>query len=102
MESRPPFRQILLELLENNKGEPVERFDEDMNLRTDLGLDSVDMITPGLGDFKSVSTSVLAASELAQGPAGPATLLEPAPGQASVSAFAERPEHTSNPDGKKR
>ena len=42
---RTALRQILLEMLENNKGEPVENFHEEMDLRTDLGLDSVDLIT---------------------------------------------------------
>lgn len=42
---RTALRQALLEMVENNRGEPVERFDEDMSLRTDLGLDSVDMVT---------------------------------------------------------
>jgi acyl carrier protein len=42
---RTALRQALLEMLENNKGEPVERFDEGMNLRSELGLDSVDMVT---------------------------------------------------------
>ena len=42
---RTALRQALLEMLENNKGEPVERFDEDLNLRTDLGLDSVDVVS---------------------------------------------------------
>ena len=42
---RNALRQALLEMLENNKGEPVEFFDEAMDLRTDLGLDSVDLIT---------------------------------------------------------
>jgi len=41
---RAALRQALLEMLENNCGEPVERFDESMSLRADLGLDSVDMI----------------------------------------------------------
>jgi acyl carrier protein len=42
---RTALRQALLEMVENNRGEPVEAFDESMNLRTDLGLDSVDMVT---------------------------------------------------------
>ena len=42
---RTALRNALLEMLENNKGEPVEFFREDMDLRTDLGLDSVDLIT---------------------------------------------------------
>lgn len=42
---RTALRQALLEMLENNRGEPVERFDEGMSLRSDLGLDSVDMVT---------------------------------------------------------
>jgi acyl carrier protein len=42
---RTALRQALLEMLENNCGEPVERFDEDMSLRTDLGLDSIDLVT---------------------------------------------------------
>src|SRR5262249_31803268 len=42
---RTALRQALLEMLENNKGEPVERFDDDLNLRTDLGLDSVDLVS---------------------------------------------------------
>jgi acyl carrier protein len=42
---RTALRQALLEMVENNLGEPVERFDESMSLRADLGLDSVDMIT---------------------------------------------------------
>jgi len=41
---RTALRQALLVILENNCGEPVERFDESMSLRADLGLDSVDMI----------------------------------------------------------
>ena len=42
---RTALRQALLEMPENNKGEPVERFDDDLNLRTDLGLDSVDLVS---------------------------------------------------------
>jgi len=42
---RTALRQALLEMVENNRGEPVEAFVESMNLRTDLGLDSVDMVT---------------------------------------------------------
>ncbi len=42
---RTALRQALLEMLENNRGEPVAHFDENMSLRTDLGLDSVDMVT---------------------------------------------------------
>jgi len=42
---RAALRQALLEMLEHNCGEPVVRFDEDMSLRTDLGLDSIDLIT---------------------------------------------------------
>lgn len=42
---RTALRQALLEMLENNCGEPIKHFDEDMCLRSDLGLDSVDMVT---------------------------------------------------------
>ena len=42
---RTALRVALVEMLEHNCGESVERFDEDMSLRTDLGLDSVDLVT---------------------------------------------------------
>src|SRR5262249_27040984 len=42
---RTTLRVALLEMLEHNCGEPVAHFDEDMSLRADLGLDSVDLVT---------------------------------------------------------
>jgi acyl carrier protein len=32
-------------MLENNRGEPVAHFEDSANLQTDLGLDSIDMVT---------------------------------------------------------
>jgi acyl carrier protein len=43
--NRSALRQILREMVENNTGEPLEHFDDDSDLRTGLGLDSVDIIT---------------------------------------------------------
>jgi acyl carrier protein len=42
---RTALRQILREMVENNTGEPLEQFDDETDLRTGLGLDSVDVIT---------------------------------------------------------
>jgi acyl carrier protein len=42
---RTALRQIVREVVENNTGEPLEHFDDDTDLRTGLGLDSVDLIT---------------------------------------------------------
>jgi acyl carrier protein len=42
---RTALRQVLRELVENNTGEPLEHFDDDTDLRTGLGLDSVDVVT---------------------------------------------------------
>jgi acyl carrier protein len=39
------LRQVLRELVENNTGEPLQQFDDDTDLRSGLGLDSVDVIT---------------------------------------------------------
>ena len=42
---RTAIRKALLGMLENNKGEPVEHLDDGMDLRQDLGLDSVDLVS---------------------------------------------------------
>ena len=42
---RTAIQQALREMIENDRGESLARFEEDTYLRTDLGLDSVDMIT---------------------------------------------------------
>jgi acyl carrier protein len=42
---RESLKSGLLALLEENRGEKYERFDEGQNLRTDLGLDSVDLVS---------------------------------------------------------
>jgi acyl carrier protein len=42
---RTALRQILKEMVEANTGEPVERFDDDTDLREGLGLDSVDVVS---------------------------------------------------------
>ncbi len=43
--NRSALQQIIREMVENNTGEPLEHFDDDTDLRTGLGLDSVDVIT---------------------------------------------------------
>ncbi len=43
--NRSDLKLILREMVENNTGEPLEHFDDDTDLRTGLGLDSVDIIT---------------------------------------------------------
>jgi acyl carrier protein len=42
---RTALRQVLKELVESNTGEPVERFEDDTDLRDGLGLDSVDVVS---------------------------------------------------------
>ena len=42
---REALRQTLLEMLEEEKWEKYERLDEASNLRTDLHLDSVDLVS---------------------------------------------------------
>jgi acyl carrier protein len=41
---RTALLQTLLEMVEKHKGEKVEKFGEDTNLREELGLDSVDLV----------------------------------------------------------
>ncbi len=42
---RKALRQLLREMVESNTGEPVERMEDDTDLRAGLGLDSVDVVT---------------------------------------------------------
>jgi acyl carrier protein len=42
---RTSLRQIMREMVENNTGEPLQHFDDDTDIRSGLGLDSVDVIT---------------------------------------------------------
>ena len=42
---REILRQMLREKLENDTGEAVQRMDDAVNLRTDLGLDSIDLVS---------------------------------------------------------
>ena len=42
---RATLRQTLVSILEENTGEKLEKFDESLNLRTELGLDSIDLVT---------------------------------------------------------
>jgi acyl carrier protein len=65
---RTILRQIVRELVESNTNEPLEHFDDDTDLRTGLGLDSVDLITLAMeiqdhfkvmiapGDFEQLHT----------------------------------------------
>jgi acyl carrier protein len=41
---RTALLQTLLDMVEKHKGEKVEKFTEDTNLREELGLDSVDVV----------------------------------------------------------
>lgn len=42
---RTTLQQKLVHMLEENRGEKLEKFDESLNLRTELGLDSIDLVT---------------------------------------------------------
>jgi acyl carrier protein len=42
---REVLRQTLREKLEEDTGETIALMDDDMNLRADLGLDSIDMVS---------------------------------------------------------
>jgi acyl carrier protein len=42
---REALRQALREKLEHDTGESVARLDDDVNLRTDLNLDSIDVVS---------------------------------------------------------
>jgi acyl carrier protein len=42
---RTQLRQALAAILEEEKGEKIENLDDDLNLRDNLGMDSVDLIT---------------------------------------------------------
>jgi len=42
---RTTLRQVLLEQLQQDTGEIHERFEDDLNLREGLGLDSVDLVS---------------------------------------------------------
>jgi acyl carrier protein len=42
---REQLKQKLRKLLEESTDQKYERFDDDQNIRTDLGLDSVDMVS---------------------------------------------------------
>ncbi len=65
---RSALRQVLREMIENNTGDPLEQFDDDTDLRTGLGLDSVDVVTLAMeiqdtlkvtiaaGDFEQLHT----------------------------------------------
>jgi acyl carrier protein len=41
---RTALLRTLLDMVEKHKGEKVEKFSEDTNLREELGLDSVDLV----------------------------------------------------------
>lgn len=45
MPDRDAIRQTLIELMEADTGETYANIDDDKNLRTDLGLDSVDVVS---------------------------------------------------------
>lgn len=45
MLDRSAIRQTLIELMENDTGETYADLDESKNLRADLGLDSVDLVS---------------------------------------------------------
>lgn len=42
---RSTLKQTLRQMLEEDRGEPYAKLDEDSNLREELGLDSVDLIS---------------------------------------------------------
>ena len=42
---RAALQEVLRELVQNNTNEPIQHFAEDTDLRTGLGLDSVDLIS---------------------------------------------------------
>ncbi|MCS6849639.1 MAG: acyl carrier protein [Gemmataceae bacterium] len=42
---RNALREALRKLVEEDRGEPVEQFDESLNLREQVGLDSVDVVS---------------------------------------------------------
>ncbi len=43
--NRETIRQTLVEMLEADRGEPVVGFDDPKNLREELGLDSLDVVS---------------------------------------------------------
>jgi acyl carrier protein len=45
MADRETIRQTLVEMLENDKGEKFPEFDDAKNLRDELGLDSLDVVS---------------------------------------------------------
>ena len=45
MQDRHTIRQTLVELMEADTGETYANLEDDKNLRTDLGLDSVDVVS---------------------------------------------------------
>ena len=45
MPERETIRQTLVDLLEADKGEPVTSFDDSQNLREEVGLDSLDVVS---------------------------------------------------------
>jgi acyl carrier protein len=45
MPDRDAIRQTLIELMEADTGETYAKIDDDKHLRTDLGLDSVDVVS---------------------------------------------------------
>ena len=45
MQDRNAIRQTLIELMEADTGESYANLDDSKNLRTDLGLDSVDVVS---------------------------------------------------------
>jgi acyl carrier protein len=45
MSNRDTIRQTLIELLEADKGEKYPQLEDDKNLRTDLALDSLDVVS---------------------------------------------------------
>jgi acyl carrier protein len=44
MTDRESIRQSLVTYLEDDRGEPLPSFDDDVNIREGLGLDSVDVV----------------------------------------------------------
>jgi acyl carrier protein len=45
MADRAQIRQTLIDLIENDMGEKYDSLEDSANLRTDLGLDSVDVVS---------------------------------------------------------
>jgi acyl carrier protein len=62
---RTSLRKVLREMVENNTGEPLTHFDDDTDLRSGLGLDSVDVVTLAMEIQDSLKVTI-AASDFEQ------------------------------------